>query len=105
MTRTVIASANVSIDGYTAGDGGDVGWLGPHVDALAPVHEGLWRGADTAIVGRINFEGFQAYWPVVAADEDADPRSRHRVLDGRRREGRRLPHARDHDVAELPRRA
>ncbi|MGB3439957.1 MAG: dihydrofolate reductase family protein [Actinophytocola sp.] len=73
MTRTLIASVNVSIDGFSAGPGDDMSWLGPHIAALAPVFEGLWRGADTAVIGRTNFVGFEAYWPAVAADPAADP--------------------------------
>jgi len=76
MTRNVIASVSVSIDGRTAGPDGDVSWLGPHIAALAPIFEGVWRGADTVVVGRSNFLGFEAYWPAVAADPAADPRDR-----------------------------
>jgi len=32
--------------------------------------------ATTAVLGRVNAEGFLAYWPPVADDEDADPRDR-----------------------------
>jgi dihydrofolate reductase len=76
MTRTVIASVNVSIDGCTADEDGGTSWLVPHIAPLAPVFEGLWRGVDTTVMGRVNFEGFHAYWPAVVDDPSADERSR-----------------------------
>jgi dihydrofolate reductase len=32
--------------------------------------------ATTALLGRVNYEGFYGYWPPVAVDETADPRDR-----------------------------
>jgi dihydrofolate reductase len=34
----------------------------------------IWEGATTALLGRVNAEGFLGYWPTVAEDENADPR-------------------------------
>lgn len=36
----------------------------------------IWENATTAVLGRLNAEGFLGYWPTVAADEKADPRDR-----------------------------
>jgi dihydrofolate reductase len=36
----------------------------------------IWEDATTALLGRLNAEGFMGYWPSVAADENADPRDR-----------------------------
>jgi dihydrofolate reductase len=36
----------------------------------------IWEGATTALLGRVNAEGFLGYWPTVAEDENADPRDR-----------------------------
>jgi hypothetical protein len=36
----------------------------------------IWDGASTAVLGRRNAEGFLAYWPMVADDQNADPRDR-----------------------------
>ena len=36
----------------------------------------IWESATTAVLGRINAEGFLGYWPSVAEDENADPRDR-----------------------------
>ena len=38
--------------------------------------EGIWRGVDTALMGRTNYEGFQGYWPPVARDPNSRPRDR-----------------------------
>ena len=36
----------------------------------------IWEGATTALLGRLNAEGFMGYWPSVAEDDNADPRDR-----------------------------
>lgn len=36
----------------------------------------MWQNATTAVLGRVNAEGFMGYWPSVAEDENADPRDR-----------------------------
>ena len=76
--RTVIAQANMTMDGMTAGPEGDLSWLIEHAvtPQMAAYAEGLWRGATTAVMGRTNYEGFQGYWPAVADDPDAAPRER-----------------------------
>ncbi|MER6914811.1 hypothetical protein ABT354_24315 [Streptomyces sp. NPDC000594] len=33
----------------------------------------IWEGATAALLGRINAEGFLAYWPPVAEDEKRRP--------------------------------
>jgi dihydrofolate reductase len=76
--RTVIAQANVTMDGMTAGPEGDLSWLIEHAvtPQMAAYAEGIWRGATTAVMGRTNYEGFQGYWPNVAADPNAASRDR-----------------------------
>ena len=76
--RTVIAQANVSIDGFSAGPGNDMSWLVEHAvhPQMAAYAEGIWRGASTAVMGRTNYEGFHGFWPSVAADPAAAPRDR-----------------------------
>ena len=64
--RKLIASANVSLDGFSAGPDGDndVMWFVEHVtDELNIYFEGVWRGSTTALLGRKNYEGFYAVWP------------------------------------------
>jgi dihydrofolate reductase len=76
--RTVIAQANVTMDGMTAGPEGDLSWLIEHAvtPQMAAYAEGIWRGATTAVMGRTNYEGFHGYWPAVAGDPDAAARDR-----------------------------
>ncbi|MFL1380896.1 MULTISPECIES: dihydrofolate reductase family protein [unclassified Nocardiopsis] len=78
--RRVIANMNLSLDGRYCGPGGphDHMWVVPYaVTDLARDHlTDLWRTATTALMGRVNAEGFLGYWPPVAHDETADPRDR-----------------------------
>jgi hypothetical protein len=61
---------------------------------------GVWRGADTVLLGRNNYEGFFGYWPAVAADPNSAPRDRDMAR--RRGEGRVLADADRGPLAELP---
>lgn len=78
--RRVVANMAVSLDGYYQGPGGptDMGWLMPYATSeISRDHlTALWQSASTVLLGRTNAEGFFAYWPTVADDEDADPRDR-----------------------------
>lgn len=77
--RTIIANATISLDGCTAGtEPHDMSWLITHaLDERGRAHfAGVYGGATTALVGRTNFEGFDAYWPPVAVDPAAHPRDR-----------------------------
>jgi dihydrofolate reductase len=65
-TRRLIASVNLSLDGFSTGPGGDddVMWFVEHVtDQLSGHFEGVFRGSTTALLGRKNYEGFCAVWP------------------------------------------
>lgn len=79
-SRRVVANTNLSIDGFYHGPGGpqDMGWVMPYaITDVARDHlTALWEPATTALLGRINAEGFFAYWPLVADQADADPRDR-----------------------------
>ncbi|WP_026152353.1 dihydrofolate reductase family protein [Actinopolyspora halophila] len=76
----MVAWAGVSLDGYTSGPKGPAGdtWL--HEQATHPrtaeYFEGIWRGADTILLGRTNYEGFHSVWPGITRDENTDPRTR-----------------------------
>ena len=78
--RTVVGNISVSLDGRINGPGGDhdMGWVGKHAvsDAAFGLLLDLMRTSTTVVLGRKNYEGFGSYWPAVADDEDADPRSR-----------------------------
>ncbi|WP_447034630.1 dihydrofolate reductase family protein [Streptomyces sp. DSM 118878] len=78
--RRVSANLSLSLDGRYHGPGGpgDFSMFAPYV--ISEVARGqltrIWEGATTALLGRINAEGFLGYWPTVAEDENADPRDR-----------------------------
>jgi dihydrofolate reductase len=78
--RSVRANMSLTLDGRYNGPGGpgDLSAIVPYaVTEVARDHlTRIWEGATTALLGRLNAEGFMGYWPAVAEDEDADPRDR-----------------------------
>ena len=78
--RKVTANMSLSLDGrYNGPRGlGDLGAIVPYaVTEVARDHlTRIWETATTAVLGRVNAEGFLGYWPSVADDENADPRDR-----------------------------
>ncbi|MFF4592384.1 dihydrofolate reductase family protein [Amycolatopsis sp. NPDC001319] len=80
MTRTVSANISITLDGRYNGAGGpgDLAAIVPYAmtevarNHLARLHD----GATTAVLGRVNAEGFLGFWPTVIDNEDADPRDR-----------------------------
>lgn len=79
MTRQVIANIVLTLDGRISGPGGpyDMRHVAPHgASPQGRAALSMMTGATTAILGRVNYEGFQGYWPAVADDPNADPRDR-----------------------------
>ena len=78
--RKVTASLNLSLDGRYNGPGGpaDIGAIFPYAttDVARDHMTRLWENATTAVLGRLNAEGFLGFWPPVADNEAADPRDR-----------------------------
>jgi dihydrofolate reductase len=78
--RKVTANIGLTLDGrYNGPDGpGDLRAIVPYaVTEVARDHlTRIWEGATTALLGRVNAEGFMGYWPPVADDENADRRDR-----------------------------
>jgi dihydrofolate reductase len=78
--RTVVGNISLSLDGRITGPGGeyDMSWVVPHaVTDQSRAHLArLTEPATTGLLGRKNYQGFSAYWPAVADDENADPRDR-----------------------------
>lgn len=70
--RKVIAHIAMSMDGSVSEADGGMGWIGAHAvsEQTAAVFEGVWRGVSTALLGRVNYEGFEGFWPPVAKDPD-----------------------------------
>ncbi|MDA0636919.1 dihydrofolate reductase family protein [Nonomuraea sp. MCN248] len=78
--RRVTANLTLTLDGRYHGPGGpaDFAAFAPYVSTdVARDHlTRIWEGATTALLGRVNAEGFLGYWSSVAEDENADPRDR-----------------------------
>ncbi|MFH8797223.1 dihydrofolate reductase family protein [Streptomyces sp. NPDC017941] len=77
--RKVIADAVVSMDGYTStGAEDDMGWAMEHITSEQSeiMYEGIWRGVSTAVVGRVNWEGFTSVWPGLTSDPTSSARTR-----------------------------
>jgi dihydrofolate reductase len=78
--RTVVGNICLSLDGRVTGPAGeyDMGWIVPHAltDESRSHTVKVTSQATTALLGRKNYQGFWAFWPAVADDENADPRDR-----------------------------
>lgn len=78
--RKVTANMSLTLDGRYNGPGGpnDLSAIVPYATSeVARDHlTRIWEGATTALLGRVNAEGFMGYWSSVADDENADPRDR-----------------------------
>ncbi|WP_337062576.1 dihydrofolate reductase family protein [Kineococcus sp. G2] len=78
--RRVAANISITLDGRYHGPDGptDLGAIVRYATTeTARRHlSRLHAGATTALLGRVNAEGFLGYWPSVASDESADPRDR-----------------------------
>ena len=76
--RKVVTNLALSLDGRYAKDDNpmDMGWVMPYaVTDVARDHlTSLWEPATTALLGRVNAEGFLGFWPTVIGMEGADPR-------------------------------
>ncbi|WP_077964091.1 dihydrofolate reductase family protein [Ensifer adhaerens] len=79
-SRRVTANLALTLDGRYSGPGGagDLGAIVPYaVTDVARNHMArIWETATTAVLGRLNAEGFLGYWSAVAGDETADSRDR-----------------------------
>lgn len=68
----LIVSNLISLDGFCAGPGGNLGAL-PMDDAFNEYNAERLRTAGTLLLGRTTFSMFSAYWPTVAHDPGASP--------------------------------
>ena len=76
--RRVVANIALSLDGRYGSPNGpeDMSWVMPYaITDVARDHlTSLWEPATTALLGRVNAEGFLGFWPTVIDMEGADPR-------------------------------
>lgn len=73
--RTLVVCPIVSLDGFSAGPGGDVTAL-PFDDGFDAYGAERLRAADTVLTGRSSYEMFRGYWPGVADDPTASEAER-----------------------------
>jgi len=69
--RKLIVTNIVSIDGYFEGPGGNVMAMNMD-DAFNAYNLERLEAADTLLLGRTTFEGFQGFWPTVVDNADFD---------------------------------
>ncbi|MGH2444696.1 MAG: dihydrofolate reductase family protein [Candidatus Limnocylindria bacterium] len=70
--RKLIVCNIVSVDGFYSGPNDDVMAM-PFDHPFSDYNAERLRAADTLLLGRRSFEGFQSYWPSIADDADAPP--------------------------------
>lgn len=75
IMRKVILLMHVSLDGFTAGPDGALDWIVVDGEVWKEVID-LQNTADTALFGRINYQGFESYWPTVPSDPNASSNER-----------------------------
>jgi dihydrofolate reductase len=70
--RDIIVTTRVTLDGLITGPQGAMEWMEPYVDeALATYESELQQRVDTALFGRVTYQGFESYWPKVPEDAAA----------------------------------
>ncbi|HEY7594452.1 MAG TPA: dihydrofolate reductase family protein [Actinophytocola sp.] len=78
--RKVTANISLTLDGRYNGPGGpaDLGAIVPYATTEVGRNHlsRITDGATTALLGRLNAQGFMGFWPSVAEDGNADPRDR-----------------------------
>ncbi|PZF86648.1 dihydrofolate reductase family protein [Jiangella anatolica] len=77
MSRRVVTNIALSLDGrYSGPDPRDMAWVMPYaVTDVARDHlTSLWEPATTAVMGRVNAEGFLGFWPTIIGAPGVDPR-------------------------------
>lgn len=66
--RKVILFMHMSLDGFVAGPNGEMDWIVSDQAGWDDVIV-LQNTADTALFGRVNFEGFEGYWRAGAVNQ------------------------------------
>lgn len=67
--RKLIVCNIISLDGYYEGPGGDVMAM-PFDEGFDAYNAERLRAADTLLLGRRSYEGFQSYWPSIGDDAE-----------------------------------
>ncbi|MFI1582434.1 dihydrofolate reductase family protein [Embleya sp. NPDC020630] len=76
--RRIVTNIALSLDGrYARPDAPeDMSWVMPYAltDVARDHLTHLWEPATTALLGRVNAEGFLGFWPTIIGAEGVDPR-------------------------------
>ncbi|MGW9213938.1 dihydrofolate reductase family protein [Embleya sp. NPDC055664] len=76
--RRIVTNIALSLDGrYARPDAPeDMSWVMPYAltDVARDHLTQLWEPATTALLGRVNAEGFLGFWPTIIGAEGVDPR-------------------------------
>lgn len=70
--RKLIYGMNVSVDGYVAARGDDIGWTGPSEDLFQWWSDQV-AATDLALYGRKLWETMSSYWPTADQEPGASP--------------------------------
>lgn len=73
--RKLIYGMNVSLDGYTAAPGGDLGWSVPS-DELFQYWSDRVASTELSLYGRKLWDAMCPYWPLAAQREDVTPQEK-----------------------------
>lgn len=65
--RRVFLLMNTSLDGFTTGPNGEMDWFPVNDEAWYFVND-LLSNVDTALIGRVTYEGFVKFWPAAATN-------------------------------------
>jgi dihydrofolate reductase len=70
--RRLVVQEFVSVDGFAAGPGGDIGFIPEATegdDGLAENQMRFIDTVDTIVLGRVTYEMFAGYWPTATGDD------------------------------------
>ncbi|WP_109506428.1 dihydrofolate reductase family protein [Nocardioides speluncae] len=68
MKKLIVVNL-ISLDGYAAGEGGNV-YVMPLDESFSEYNAEAMRGADTLLYGADTYRGMLGYWPDIEADEE-----------------------------------
>jgi dihydrofolate reductase len=64
--RKIVTTTWVSLDGFIAGPGNEMDWVGRYYDETMGDYETqLVQGGDTLLLGRVTYDSFAGSWPTV----------------------------------------
>jgi len=66
----IVLFMHVSLDGFAAGEKGEMNWIRVDEEIFDFVEERIAK-SDTALYGRVTFEMMESYWPTAADEPDA----------------------------------